>query len=58
MVEEILGDSVVNLHFDEAWLPHATFHEFYKGMHPQIRSSQICGFSPSRARIHDGAGIA
>jgi len=21
------------LHFDEAWLPHATFHEFYKGMH-------------------------
>ncbi|MCC7459372.1 MAG: arginine/lysine/ornithine decarboxylase [Nitrospira sp.] len=21
------------LHFDEAWLPHATFHDFYKGMH-------------------------
>ncbi len=21
------------LHFDEAWLPHATFHEFYRGMH-------------------------
>ena len=21
------------LHFDEAWLPHASFHEFYRGMH-------------------------
>jgi arginine/lysine/ornithine decarboxylase len=21
------------LHFDEAWLPHASFHEFYKGMY-------------------------
>src|ERR1700736_1036085 len=21
------------LHFNEAWLPHATFHEFYKDMH-------------------------
>ena len=21
------------LHFDEAWLPHATFHEFYREMH-------------------------
>jgi arginine decarboxylase len=32
-IKEILGTSVENLHFDEAWLPHATFHEFYKGMH-------------------------
>jgi len=32
-IKQILGDSVVNLHFDEAWLPHATFHEFYHGMH-------------------------
>ncbi len=32
-IKQILGDSVGNLHFDEAWLPHATFHEFYKGMH-------------------------
>ncbi|HET8667394.1 MAG TPA: hypothetical protein VFM10_05390, partial [Terriglobales bacterium] len=21
------------LHFDEAWLPHAAFHDFYRGMH-------------------------
>ncbi|MDO8947016.1 MAG: arginine/lysine/ornithine decarboxylase [Desulfocapsaceae bacterium] len=32
-IKQILGNSVVNLHFDEAWLPHATFHEFYHGMH-------------------------
>lgn len=32
-IKEILGTSIENLHFDEAWLPHATFHEFYKGMH-------------------------
>ena len=35
-VEEIKGllDGVVDtLHFDEAWLPHATFHSFYRGMH-------------------------
>ncbi len=32
-IKQILGDTVENLHFDEAWLPHATFHEFYKGMH-------------------------
>jgi arginine decarboxylase len=32
-IKQILGTSVENLHFDEAWLPHATFHKFYKGMH-------------------------
>lgn len=32
-IKKTLGESVENLHFDEAWLPHATFHEFYKGMH-------------------------
>ncbi|HBI14682.1 MAG TPA: lysine decarboxylase, partial [Desulfobulbaceae bacterium] len=32
-IKEILGTSIENLLFDEAWLPHATFHEFYKGMH-------------------------
>ncbi len=32
-IKEILGTSIENLHFDEAWLPHATFHDFYKGMH-------------------------
>ncbi|ATC96777.1 arginine/lysine/ornithine decarboxylase [Pseudoalteromonas tunicata] len=35
-VEQIkaeLGSYVDTLHFDEAWLPHATFHEFYQDMH-------------------------
>ena len=49
-VEEIKGmlDGVIDtLHFDEAWLPHANFHEFYKGMHaigsdrPRCRESMV-----------------
>ena len=33
MVKEMLDGRVDSLHFDEAWLPHATFHDFYKNMH-------------------------
>ena len=33
MLKETLGNSIETLHFDEAWLPHATFHEFYRDMH-------------------------
>jgi arginine decarboxylase len=32
-IKESLGDFVENLHFDEAWLPHATFHPLYHEMH-------------------------
>ncbi|MDP4534723.1 arginine/lysine/ornithine decarboxylase [Alkalimonas collagenimarina] len=35
-VEEIkqqLGSTIDTLHFDEAWLPHASFHDFYQNMH-------------------------
>lgn len=32
-IKELTGSSIDTLHFDEAWLPHATFHEFYRGMH-------------------------
>ena len=32
-IKEILDGKVDTLHFDEAWLPHATFHDFYRGMH-------------------------
>ena len=32
-LKDILDGEVDNLHFDEAWLPHATFHEFYRDMH-------------------------
>jgi arginine decarboxylase len=33
MLKDTLGSSIDTLHFDEAWLPHATFHDFYKNMH-------------------------
>ena len=33
MLKQTLNSSIDTLHFDEAWLPHATFHEFYKNMH-------------------------
>ena len=31
-IKELLGDFIDTLHFDEAWLPHAAFHDFYRGM--------------------------
>ncbi len=33
MIKEMVGSTVETLHFDEAWLPHAAFHEFYTDMH-------------------------
>ena len=33
MLKETLNGSIETLHFDEAWLPHATFHDFYRDMH-------------------------
>ena len=32
-IKDLLGSRIDTLHFDEAWLPHATFHDFYRGMH-------------------------
>jgi arginine decarboxylase len=29
----MLDGEIGTLHFDEAWLPHASFHEFYRDMH-------------------------
>jgi arginine decarboxylase len=49
-VEEIkkeLDGKIDTLHFDEAWLPHATFHSFYRGMHaigsdrPRCKESMV-----------------
>ena len=43
----MLDGKIETLHFDEAWLPHATFHEFYRGMHaigedrPRCKESMI-----------------
>ncbi|NCX23154.1 MAG: lysine decarboxylase, partial [Betaproteobacteria bacterium] len=33
MIKQTLGDYIDNLHFDEAWLPHAVFHSFYHEFH-------------------------
>ena len=33
IIKEMLDGKVDSLHFDEAWLPHAAFHPFYKDMH-------------------------
>ena len=33
MLKETLNGTIETLHFDEAWLPHAAFHDFYKDMH-------------------------
>ena len=32
-IKEMLDGEIDTLHFDEAWLPHATFHDFYRDMH-------------------------
>ncbi|MDD5298899.1 MAG: arginine/lysine/ornithine decarboxylase [Gallionella sp.] len=47
MLKEMLDGRIDTLHFDEAWLPHAGFHDFYKDMHaigkdrPRARQSMI-----------------
>ncbi len=32
-IKELLDGRIDTLHFDEAWLPHAAFHDFYLYMH-------------------------
>src|SRR6187455_2511906 len=32
-IKDLLSTRIDTLHFDEAWLPHAAFHDFYRGMH-------------------------
>lgn len=47
MIKAQLDGHVETLHFDEAWLPHAVFHDFYRDMHaigrdrPRTRDSLI-----------------
>ncbi|RPI43122.1 MAG: lysine decarboxylase, partial [Betaproteobacteria bacterium] len=45
MIKETLGNAVENLHFDEAWLPHAAFHDYYVNMH---------AIGPNRPRRKEG----
>jgi arginine decarboxylase len=47
MLKDMLDGEIDTLHFDEAWLPHAAFHDFYKDMHaigkdrPRAKESMI-----------------
>ena len=43
-IKHMLDGEVDTLHFDEAWLPHACFHDFYRGMH---------AIGPDRERTSD-----
>ncbi|TFW11324.1 lysine decarboxylase [Massilia arenosa] len=46
-LREMLDGKIDTLHFDEAWLPHAAFHDFYRNMHaigkdrPRAKQSMI-----------------
>jgi arginine decarboxylase len=46
-IKELLDGRIDTLHFDEAWLPHAAFHDFYGDFHaigegrPRCRESMI-----------------
>jgi len=46
-IKSMLDGKIGALHFDEAWLPHAAFHDFYKNMHaigkdrPRTKDSMI-----------------
>ena len=46
-LKHMLDGKIDTLHFDEAWLPHATFHDFYRDMHaigrdrPRAKESMI-----------------
>ncbi|MFX7329186.1 hypothetical protein ABTI69_20580, partial [Acinetobacter baumannii] len=32
-IKDVLDGEIDTLHFDEAWLPHAAFHDFYGDYH-------------------------
>jgi len=44
-LKEMLDGEIDTLHFDEAWLPHATFHDFYRNMHAIGRDRPRCKHS-------------
>ena len=41
-IKDMLDGKIDTLHFDEAWLPHATFHDYYQGMHAIGRDRKRC----------------
>jgi arginine decarboxylase len=41
-LKQMLDGQIDTLHFDEAWLPHAAFHDFYKDMHAIGQGRKPC----------------
>ena len=41
-IKSMLDGKIDSLMFDEAWLPHATFHDFYHGMHAIGQGREVC----------------
>ncbi|MBT53108.1 MAG: lysine decarboxylase [Mameliella sp.] len=48
-IKDLLDGYVENLHFDEAWLPHAAFHPFYGNFHAMGRNRTRPGHSVTYA---------
>ncbi|MGB5866084.1 MAG: aminotransferase class I/II-fold pyridoxal phosphate-dependent enzyme, partial [Sulfitobacter sp.] len=48
-IKDMLDGYVENLHFDEAWLPHAAFHPFYGTFHAMGRKRDRPGHSVTYA---------
>ncbi len=48
-IKQLLDGKVDTLHFDEAWLPHAAFHTYYRDMHA-IGGANSGGAEPTRPR--------
>ncbi len=44
-IKQMLDGQIDTLHFDEAWLPHAPFHDFYRNMHAIGRDRPRCNDS-------------
>ncbi|MBU0955942.1 MAG: arginine/lysine/ornithine decarboxylase [Spirochaetes bacterium] len=41
-IKDMLDGKIDSLHFDEAWLPHATFHDFYGDYHAIGENRKRC----------------
>ena len=39
-IKDLLDGTIDTLHFDEAWLPHAAFHEFYRACTRSARTAR------------------
>ena len=54
-IKSMLDGYVDNLHFDEAWLPHAAFHPFYGTYHAMGKNRAPQAFGGVRHAVHPQA---